>query len=79
VAGHLQALGAQLGKSVDSYNKAVGSLENRVLPGARKLRDHGAGGASEEVPQLEPVENLVRQMEMPALSAAGGKGKNEAA
>jgi DNA recombination protein RmuC len=79
VAGHLQALGAQLGKSVDSYNKAVGSLESRVLPGARKLRDHGAGGASEEVPQLEPVENLVRQMEMPALTAAGGKAKNEAA
>jgi DNA recombination protein RmuC len=78
VAGHLQALGAQLGKSVDAYNKAVGSLESRVLPGARKLRDLGAGGASEEVPQLEPVENLVRQMEMPALTSAG-KRSNEAA
>ena len=78
VAGHLQSLGSQLGKSVDAYNKAVGSLESRVLPGARKLRDLGAGGASEEVPQLEPVENLVRQMEMPALKAAG-KSSNEAA
>ena len=78
VAGHLQSLGAQLGKSVDAYNKAVGSLESRVLPGARKLRDLGAGGASEEVPQLEPVENLVRQMEMPALTSAG-KPSNEAA
>jgi DNA recombination protein RmuC len=78
VAGHLQSLGAQLGKSVDAYNKAVGSLESRVLPGARRLRDLGAGGASEEVPQLEPVENLVRQMEMPALTSAG-KSSNEAA
>jgi DNA recombination protein RmuC len=78
VAGHLQSLGSQLGKSVDAYNKAVGSLESRVLPGARKLRDLGAGGASEEVPQLEPVENLVRQMEMPALTSAG-KPSNEAA
>jgi DNA recombination protein RmuC len=78
VAGHLQSLGSQLGKSVDAYNKAVGSLESRVLPGARKLRDLGAGGASEEVPRLEPVENLVRQMEMPALTSAG-KPSNEAA
>jgi DNA recombination protein RmuC len=78
VAGHLQSLGSQLGKSVDAYNKAVGSLESRVLPGARKLRDLGAGGASEEVPRLEPVESLVRQMEMPALTSAG-KPSNEAA
>ena len=79
VATHLQSLGAQLGKSVDAYNKAVGSLESRVLPGARKLRDLGAGGASEEVPQLEPVEKLVRQMEMPALTSAARKPTNEAA
>ncbi len=77
VASHLQALGAQLGKSVEVYNKAVGSLESRVLPSARKLRDLGAGGASEEVPQLQPVENLVRQMEMPALTSS--KSSNEAA
>ncbi len=79
VAGHLQALGSQLGKGVEAYNKAVGSLESRVLPSARKLRDLGAGGASEEVPLLEPVESLVRQMEMPALTSAGGKPSNEAA
>ncbi len=78
VAGHLQALGAQLGKGVEAYNKAVGSLESRVLPSARKLRDLGAGGATEEVPQLEPVESLVRQMEMPALTSAA-KPSNEAA
>ena len=77
VASHLQALGAQLGKSVDAYNRAVGSLESRVLPSARKLRDLGAGGASGEVPQLQPVESLVRQMEMPAL--ASSKPSNEAA
>jgi DNA recombination protein RmuC len=79
VAGHLQALGGQLGKGVEAYNKAVGSLESRVLPGARKLRDLGAGGASEEVPQLEPVEGLVRQMEMPTLTSTRGKPSNEAA
>jgi DNA recombination protein RmuC len=77
VASHLQSLGGQLGKSVDAYNKAVGSLESRVLPGARKLRDLGAGGASEEVPLLEPVDVSVRQLEMPAL--VPGKSTHEAA
>jgi len=78
VATHLQALGAQLGKGVDAYNRAVGSLESRVLPSARKLRDLGAGGASEEVPVLEPVDVSVRQLEMPALGPVR-KSTDEAA
>ena len=31
-SGHLQDVGKQLDKATDSYNKAVGSLESRVLP-----------------------------------------------
>ncbi|HYH23608.1 MAG TPA: DNA recombination protein RmuC, partial [Azospirillum sp.] len=31
LAGHMEALGGQLGKAVGCYNKAVGSLESRVL------------------------------------------------
>lgn len=36
-ASNLQKVGVALNRSVDSYNKAMGSLEARVLPSARKL------------------------------------------
>jgi DNA recombination protein RmuC len=36
-AGNLQKVGTALNRSVDSYNRAMGSLEARVLPSARKL------------------------------------------
>lgn len=38
-AGHLEKVGTSLNRSVESYNKAMGSLEVRVLPSARKLEE----------------------------------------
>jgi DNA recombination protein RmuC len=40
IAGrHLDRLGSQLGKAVDSYNHTVASMESRVMVTARKLNE----------------------------------------
>ena len=61
---HFEGIGSALQKAVDSYNKAVGSLEGRVLPSARKLKELGAA-TGDEIPEIEPVDEAPR-----ALTAA---------
>ena len=77
VVKHLVTLGQRLGGSVDAYNAAINSLEARALVTARKFRELGAGGES-DIPRLEPVESLVRQLDIPVLPA-GRRGGHEAA
>ena len=56
LARHFQDVGAKLAKSVESYNKAVGTLESRVLVTARKFYEMEATGAQEEITSSDPVE-----------------------
>jgi DNA recombination protein RmuC len=48
---HMNKVGRQLASSVESYNRAVGSLERNVLPGARKFVELG-------VQEKKPIEKL---------------------
>ena len=52
---HLVKLGRSLDGAVDNYNKAVGSYEAKVLPGARKFLEMGINEAKplEEPAQIE--------------------------
>ena len=59
--GHLAKLGSHLSSSVDHYNKAVGSFERQVLPGARKFTEMGIK-AGKPVEPLEPLDKSVRQI-----------------
>jgi DNA recombination protein RmuC len=61
LAGHITAVGTGLDRAVDSYNKAIGSLENRVLVSARKFSELGASVA-EDIPELEPIETTARAL-----------------
>ncbi len=61
LAEHLTDVGQSLGKSVQAYNKALGSIETRVLPSARKFRELGVG-SEKDVPHLEPIETAPRLM-----------------
>ncbi len=54
---HMNRVGRQLASSVENYNKAVGSLERSVLPGARKFVDLGVHEKKplEKLDTLDPV------------------------
>src|SRR3984957_8369654 len=56
---HLGKLGKSLGSSVDSFNKAVGSLEQQVMPAARRFPELGMR-VSRALEPIEPVANLTR-------------------
>ncbi len=57
--GHLSRLGRSLGSSVEQYNKAVGSFDRQVLPGARKFTEMGVG-AKKEIENLDPLDKGLR-------------------
>jgi DNA recombination protein RmuC len=65
---HLGRLGRKLDGAVNDYNQTVGSLERRVLPAARRLADHGAGGP-DELEALEPVDRTAQRPQAPELVA----------
>lgn len=70
---HLGRLGKSLGNSVESFNKAVGSLEQQVLPAARRFPELGMR-VNREIEPLEPVTGLTRT---PRLSAAEENASDE--
>lgn len=59
---HLGRLGAELESSVKTYNKAVGSLERNVLPGARKFTELGVR-SDRSIDPLEEIETAVRPVQ----------------
>ncbi len=68
MGGHMGKLGASLGKSVDSYNQAIGSLETRVMVTARKFKDLEAGAPGQEIEVLEPIDHVPRRLQAPELT-----------
>ena len=63
--GHLNKVGKQLSSSVDNYNRAVGSLERKVLPGARKFVELGIH-PKKEIERIEAIEALPRTIVEPS-------------
>jgi DNA recombination protein RmuC len=67
MAIHFDEVARGLMRSVDAYNRAVGSLESRVLVTARRLKDKGIT-APEELPELETIDHTARAIGAPELA-----------
>jgi len=55
---HLVSHGKNLGKSVETYNQAVASLQSRLMPSLRRFKD--LSGESKELPEGEPIDTQPR-------------------
>jgi DNA recombination protein RmuC len=66
MAVHFEEVARGLMRSVDAYNRAVGSLESRVLVTARRLKDKGIT-APDELPELETIDHTARSLGSPEL------------
>ncbi len=58
---HMNKVGRQLAVSVENYNRAVGSLEHKVLPGARKFVELGIH-PKKEIEKIETLDPVPRTM-----------------
>jgi len=68
LTGHLAKVGRGLTSAVEAYNGAVGSFERSVVPGARKLKDHGVTPSSElaDLKEIELTARAPKSAELPA-------------
>jgi DNA recombination protein RmuC len=62
--GHFLDLRRGIDRTVECYNKAVGSLEGRVLVAARRFKDLGVSSADDEIDLVATVDQHVRNIEI---------------
>lgn len=67
MSGHVSQVGKNLNSAVDSYNKAVSSLETRVLTGARKFKDLAVDDPTMVLENPELIDIHARGLQSPDL------------
>jgi DNA recombination protein RmuC len=58
---HFEEVGRHLHKSVESFNRAAGSYQSRVMPAGRRFRELGAAGP-EQIPLIEVIDEIPRSL-----------------
>ena len=70
MAGHWGSMGQGLKRALAAYNEAVGSLESRVLPTARRFRDLEVGTDAKDIEAPAPLDQLPREIQAEEMRAA---------
>ena len=73
MASHLSQVGEALGRATLAYNKAIGSMESRVLVQARRFKELGAA-VGDDIPEIETVSHAPRQLAIPGLEPEEDQG-----
>jgi len=60
---HFDSIGSNLEKAIGAYNKAVGSMESRILPSVRRFKELGVTGA-DEIPVVEQIDQRPRSLNL---------------
>jgi len=68
LADHISGIGNGLEKANSAYNSAVGSMESRVLPAARRFKDLGVTQGGTDIPVIKHVETTTRALSAPEIS-----------
>jgi DNA recombination protein RmuC len=69
---HFAGIKKGLERASDSYNNAVGSLESRVLPAAREMKDLGLSGEG-DLTRIDKVDKTTRSIQAPELLEEEGE------
>ena len=67
LAGHLDDLAKGLTRTVEAYNRTVGTIESRVLVTARRFKELGVS-AAEPIPEVPTVERTPRPLQAPEMA-----------
>ncbi len=65
---HFDSIGSNLEKAISAYNKAVGSMESRILPSVRRFKELGVTGA-DEIPVIEQIDQTPRNLSILELDS----------
>ena len=76
MGGHFFKLGSDLTTAVKSYNKTVGTLERRVLPSTRKLKELEVSSNQVTVKEPIEIEHYTRNIQAPELTENIEQEKN---
>lgn len=77
LAGHWGRVGHNLGATVDAYNKALASLENRVLVSARRFKELEAAPNADDIATFDLLERAPRTLQAPELVQPTKSGAND--